>query len=367
MSAHNLRAAWRPPESAVEKPVSSEPRGEGISFSGFGYQPTAFEEPSGKGWIVVGAVLLALLGIGTVMAIGPANVKSLVFRHSASSTSGEAGPPPPASAAEKARTGSPVATSSDLPADAPPESVSVPDKKHAQTPANADFPELNRQPTSGEAQDPAETRQAGADADAIETPEETAAKVRQFQLEHSGTNPTASTRVAPPTIADNGMTRPQQAVAQANAVNAYADMPPEPTRSSVNTVPAPAPGAPNQAAAPSGTVAISSHFQAIKSAEPQPSDSLQIGRLASFLQPSYPIEAVRARVEGTVLLRVTVNQIGAVENVQLVSGPPLLVAAAINAVRQWRYGQTILNGRAVESVDDITVVFHLGNTVASPR
>ena len=49
------------------------------------------------------------------------------------------------------------------------------------------------------------------------------------------------------------------------------------------------------------------------------------------------------------------------------SGPPILAPAAINAVRQWRYGQTIWNNRSVESVYDVTVLFRLGNTAASPR
>jgi len=114
-------------------------------------------------------------------------------------------------------------------------------------------------------------------------------------------------------------------------------------------------------------VAISSHFQSINGAESQPNSSLKIGQLASFRQPSLPIEAARAHVEGTVILRAIVDQIGTVERVQLVSGPPLLVPAAINAVRQWRYGQTILNGRAVESVEEITIVFRLGNTASSSR
>jgi len=84
-------------------------------------------------------------------------------------------------------------------------------------------------------------------------------------------------------------------------------------------------------------------------------------------QPAYPVEAERTHVEGTIELRVIVDQVGAVEIVQLVSGPPILAPAAINAVREWRYRPTILNGRAVQSVEDISVVFRLGNSVSSPR
>jgi TonB family protein len=119
--------------------------------------------------------------------------------------------------------------------------------------------------------------------------------------------------------------------------------------------------------APTGTVAISSHFQSVPGSELQSTDSLQIGQLISFREPNYPIEAVRERVEGTVTLRIGVNQVGTVESVRFISGPPLLAAAAINSVRTWRYRQTILNGRAVESVEDVAMTFRLGNTAASPR
>jgi len=67
------------------------------------------------------------------------------------------------------------------------------------------------------------------------------------------------------------------------------------------------------------------------------------------------------------MLRVLVNQAGTVESVRVVSGPPLLVPYAVNSVRQWRYSQTILNGRAVGSAEDVAVAFRLGNSAASPR
>ena len=66
------------------------------------------------------------------------------------------------------------------------------------------------------------------------------------------------------------------------------------------------------------------------------------------------------------MLRAAIDQVGAVQSVQLVSGPTLLFSAAYNAVRQWHYGETTLNGHsAIESVEEITVVFRLGNTAAS--
>ncbi len=81
-------------------------------------------------------------------------------------------------------------------------------------------------------------------------------------------------------------------------------------------------------------------------------------------QPNYPAEALRAHIEGTVTLRATVDRTGAVQAIQLTSGPPILVPAAIEAVRQWRYAPTTVNGQAVECTQDISVVFRMANSVS---
>ena len=77
-------------------------------------------------------------------------------------------------------------------------------------------------------------------------------------------------------------------------------------------------------------------------------------------QPVYPAIAKAAHVQGTVVLHAIISKEGAVEQLQLVSGPPLLVSAAMDAVRQWRYRPTLLNGEAVEVDTTIQVVFTLG-------
>ena len=81
----------------------------------------------------------------------------------------------------------------------------------------------------------------------------------------------------------------------------------------------------------------------------------------------YPAEALKARVEGTVRVRATVDSAGRVSVVQAISGPPLLIAAAVNAVHEWRYGQTFVDGHPVEGLEDVSVDFRLANTAASPR
>jgi len=77
-------------------------------------------------------------------------------------------------------------------------------------------------------------------------------------------------------------------------------------------------------------------------------------------QPIYPAIAKAAHVQGTVVLHAIISKDGVVEQLQLVSGPPLLVSSAMDAVRQWRYRPTLLNGEAVEVDTTIQVVFTLG-------
>jgi protein TonB len=75
--------------------------------------------------------------------------------------------------------------------------------------------------------------------------------------------------------------------------------------------------------------------------------------------PTYPPLAKSARVQGTVEFRATISKDGAIENLQLVRGHPLLVNAAKEAVLQWRYRPTMLNGQPVEVITDIIVNFTL--------
>jgi protein TonB len=60
-----------------------------------------------------------------------------------------------------------------------------------------------------------------------------------------------------------------------------------------------------------------------------------------------------------VVLRAIINRDGAIENLQALSGHPLLVPAALNAVRQWRYRPYVLNGEPVEVETEVKVNFIL--------
>ena len=99
-----------------------------------------------------------------------------------------------------------------------------------------------------------------------------------------------------------------------------------------------------------------------KSKKSHQGKSLQMGSLISRVDPVYPKEAKERGIEGTVRVHAIFNRDGAVQSVISVSGPPLLVPAAMNAVRQWRYSQTILGGQAMETEEDVTVLFRLANS-----
>jgi protein TonB len=83
------------------------------------------------------------------------------------------------------------------------------------------------------------------------------------------------------------------------------------------------------------------------------------GNLIYRVQPQYPALARQARVQGIVVLRAMISRDGKIENLQLVSGHPLLVQSAMDAVRQWRYRPYFLNNEAVEVETQVTVNFTL--------
>src|ERR1700722_2432475 len=89
--------------------------------------------------------------------------------------------------------------------------------------------------------------------------------------------------------------------------------------------------------------------------------NLQIGELVNLVEPVYPPDARQARLEGTVKLHIVVGTNGEVESFHAVSGPDSLTHAAMLAVREWRYKPTMLNGKAVQTQEDVTFVFRLPN------
>jgi len=75
--------------------------------------------------------------------------------------------------------------------------------------------------------------------------------------------------------------------------------------------------------------------------------------------PVYPQDAKDQRIQGMVLMRVMIDKQGAISNIQLISGHPLLAPAAIDAVKQWQYRPYLLNGNPVEVETQVQVIFTL--------
>jgi protein TonB len=86
---------------------------------------------------------------------------------------------------------------------------------------------------------------------------------------------------------------------------------------------------------------------------------VQEARILRKVIPAYPPLARQARVSGTVRFTAIIGRDGTIQNLTLLSGNPLLVQAATDAVRQWRYRPTLLNGEPVEVISPIEVVFIL--------
>ena len=95
--------------------------------------------------------------------------------------------------------------------------------------------------------------------------------------------------------------------------------------------------------------------------KPVKRDMIQIGsnvqesKLIRRVEPIYPELAKKARVQGKVTLRIAVTEEGSVSDVSVIEGHPLLDDAAINAVRQWKYSPTFLNGKPVSVMATVTV------------
>ena len=104
---------------------------------------------------------------------------------------------------------------------------------------------------------------------------------------------------------------------------------------------------------------------------PKPTGPVRVGgnihapAKLNSVPPSYPPMAKRARVEGTVILEATISSQGRVTDVKVLRGIPLLDEAAVDAVRQWSYSPTLLNGIPVPVVMTVTVNFHLDGNGSS--
>ena len=111
-----------------------------------------------------------------------------------------------------------------------------------------------------------------------------------------------------------------------------------------------------------GSVLSSTPTVAPKIATPQRvrvSSGVSQGLLVRRVNPVYPPLARQARIQGTVILQAQISKDGSIENLQLISGHPMLAPAAIEAVKQWKYKPYLLNGEPVEVDTQVQVNFTL--------
>jgi len=87
--------------------------------------------------------------------------------------------------------------------------------------------------------------------------------------------------------------------------------------------------------------------------------SEQQNKLVKKIAPVYPAEAKAKGLQGTVKLQAVIDKEGKVKEVKVLSGPEELVPPSVEAVKQWEYQPTLLNGDPVEVMTDITVNYTL--------
>jgi TonB family protein len=96
-----------------------------------------------------------------------------------------------------------------------------------------------------------------------------------------------------------------------------------------------------------------------------PAQRLRVGanaiaaNLISRVEPVYPEAAKQARIQGIVVLEIEISAAGTVDNARVITGHPLLIQAAIDAVKQWRYKPTLLNGQPSPMTTTVTMNFAL--------
>lgn len=83
------------------------------------------------------------------------------------------------------------------------------------------------------------------------------------------------------------------------------------------------------------------------------------GNLIHKVEPQYPAIAKQLHIEGTVIVKAVISREGVISRAEAESGQPLLIRAALDAVRQWRYRPYYLNHQPIEVETDITVNFVL--------
>jgi TonB family protein len=257
------------------------------------------------------------------------SVRVLAGRPSPAAPLGQPAPAKPSAPVgePKPRPDAPPSTSLTKPAEPPPAS-SADAGAGAETPAPAAQAPRTLTPPPAPSRGESLAARIGQPANLPEPP------VLEGQVSSTATRPVESPQVASPPPAVKEMPKP--------AAQQPATQPPAQSRTTQAPVVQPPAGA-----------------------APEPQEPLRVGgnvqeaKVVRKTTPVYPPLARQARVTGVVRLDATIGKDGRITKVQPVSGPPLLRQAAIDAVRQWVYQPTLLNGQPVEVVTQVDVSFNL--------
>ncbi len=159
-------------------------------------------------------------------------------------------------------------------------------------------------------------------------------------------------------------TAPSVGVTAPPSIGSEPDTPPEPTGPFTPGAPPDVAGGPVGIGVPDGFGPPIAVPRAARAAVEPPAPRRVGGEVRepkkiSDFRPVYPAFAQAAKVEGMVILEAVINERGVVERLKVLRSAPLLDAAAIEAVRKWRYTPTLLNGTPVSVLMTITVNFKL--------
>jgi len=91
------------------------------------------------------------------------------------------------------------------------------------------------------------------------------------------------------------------------------------------------------------------------------SSGVSLANRITMVQPQYPQEAKDARIQGSVHLDVVISKSGVPTEIRVLSGPPGLSEASVQAVTQWRWNATLLNREPVEIITEVEINFTLAN------
>jgi len=94
----------------------------------------------------------------------------------------------------------------------------------------------------------------------------------------------------------------------------------------------------------------------------QVSGEIQEAMLLVMVKPAYPAIAKEARIQGAVRLSAIIDKEGKIAELKVIGGHPMLVEAALTAIKKWRYRPTLQGGEPVEVATQITVNFRLGES-----